>query len=359
MTDHPDSNSTEKNSGQRDSQHDASETEMGQHVGATDEDPSAKSENPPAPEDSNVHAEMPQAGSDGEAKRDDAEHESPPGETDSENTDSPAAKEESAPSDEEKPMTILEHLAELRRRICFALIGALIGFFLCYGFSEYLFNWLCYPLIKDLPDTSRLIYTGVAEGFFTHVKIALVAGIFIGSPLIFYQFWAFVAPGLYEEERRYIVPIALCSALFFISGAAFGYTLVFPMAFEFFMSYNTEYVVAMPKLSEYLDFSLQMLVAFGVVFEMPLVAFFLARMGVLTVSFMRRMRRYAILGIFIIAAVLTPPDVISQLCMAAPLLILYEFSILVVKIFSKRRETAPQTTEEEQQETAQPPVQGD
>ena len=265
--------------------------------------------------------------------------------------------EGSEPSADEKPMSLLEHLSELRRRICFALLGVLAGFLLCYGFSEYLFNWLCEPLIKAMPDASHLIYTGVAEGFLTHVKIALVAGIFIGSPFIFYQFWAFVAPGLYEEERRYIIPIALCSALFFICGAAFGYVLVFPMAFKFFMSYNTEYVVAMPKLSEYLDFSLQMLVAFGVVFEMPLVAFFLGRMGILTVKLMRRIRRYAILGIFIVAAVLTPPDVASQLCMAAPLLILYEFSILVVKIFGKHRE-APQAEEKEQKE-ATPPLQGD
>lgn len=254
-------------------------------------------------------------------------------------------------------MSLLDHLAELRRRICFALLGVLVGFLLCYGFSEYLFDWLCKPLVEAMPDTSHLIYTGLPEGFLTHVKVALVAGIFIGSPFIFYQFWAFIAPGLYAEERRYIVPIALFSALFFICGAAFGYLLVFPMAFKFFMSYNTEYVVAMPKLSEYLDFSLQLLIAFGVVFEMPLVAFFLARMGVVTVKLMRRIQRYAILGIFIVAAVLTPPDVTSQLCMAVPLLILYEFSILVVKVFGKRQKTVK--TEEDKTKEAQPPLQGD
>lgn len=234
-------------------------------------------------------------------------------------------------------MSLLEHLTELRRRLWYAFLGALAGFLLCYGFSERLFDLLCLPLINVLPPDSKLIYTGLPEGFLTNVKISFIAGIFIGSPYIFYQFWAFVAPGLYEHEKRHIIPIALLSAVFFICGAAFGYFFVFPLAFEFFMSYNSQYIAAMPKLSEYLDFSLKLLVAFGVVFELPLVAFFLGRLGLLTVGMMRRGRRYAILGIFILAAVLTPPDVASQLCMAVPLLLLYELSILIVMLFGKKK----------------------
>lgn len=171
--------------------------------------------------------------------------------------------------------------------------------------------------------------------------IAFVAGVFLASPAIFYQVWAFVAPGLYDEEKRYIVPIALLSALFFIAGGAFCYFIVFPFAFSFFVSFSTPEIVITPKVSDYLSFVLKLLIAFGLIFEMPIFTLFLARMGLLTAAMMRKGRRYAIVGIFILAAILTPPDVVSQLLMACPMLLLYEASIGVAALFGRRKKPEP------------------
>ena len=239
-------------------------------------------------------------------------------------------------AEDESSMSFTEHLGELRMRIVRMLIGATVGFLLCYGVAEDLFRYLSLPLVKVMPPDTRFIYTSVPEGFFVYLKIAFVAGVFVASPYIFYQLWAFIAPGLYQEERRHIVPLALCSALFFLLGAAFCYWGVFPFAFTFFMSYSTGMIVAMPSLNEYLGFALKMLLAFGLIFEMPLFAFFLSRLRIITPAWMRKVRRYAILAIFIVAAILTPPDVFSQLLMAGPMLVLYEVSIYVAALARPR-----------------------
>ncbi len=238
--------------------------------------------------------------------------------------------------DESASMSLTEHLNELRKRIARMLLGAAGGFLLCYNFAEKLFTFLAKPLTQVMPEGTHLIYTSVPEGFFVHLKVAFVAGIFIASPYIFYQLWAFIAPGLYKKERRVALPLACFSALFFTLGAAFCYIVVFPFAFKFFMSYSRDAIAAMPSLNAYLGFSLELLLAFGLIFEMPLFAFFLSRLGILTATWMRKMRRYAVLGIFIAAAILTPPDVFSQLLMAGPMLILYELSILVAAMARKR-----------------------
>lgn len=229
----------------------------------------------------------------------------------------------------EKSMTLLDHLGELRARLVRSFAAVLIAFCGCYNFAGKLFHALALPLLRVMPADSKFIYTGVAEGFFVDLKVSFVAALFAASPYLFYQVWAFIAPGLYEEEKRYAIPLALCSAVFFIGGAAFCYLVVFPFAFTFFLSYSTDSIVAMLSINEYLGFSLKMLIAFGLIFEMPLFAFFLARMGLITASAMRRMRKYSVLGVFIVAAILTPPDVFSQILMAVPMLLLYELSILV------------------------------
>ena len=239
--------------------------------------------------------------------------------------------------EEERPMTLLEHLGELRKRLVRGFLAILIGFFACYGFAQQLFYYLSLPLLKVMPADSKFIYTGVAEGFFVDMKVAFVAGVFVACPFLFYQIWAFIAPGLYEEEKKYIIPLALSSALFFILGGVFCYFGVFPFAFEFFMSYSTDNIVAMLSIDEYLSFALKMVLAFGLIFEMPLFSFFLARMGLITAQKMREVRKYAILAIFVVAAILTPPDVVSQLLMACPMLILYEISIGVAALFGRDR----------------------
>ncbi|MDR2487924.1 MAG: twin-arginine translocase subunit TatC [Desulfovibrio sp.] len=236
-----------------------------------------------------------------------------------------------------RPMSLREHLKELRKRVFKAFLLSIVGFIACYPFAQDIFSLLLTPLTKVLPNEGRLIYTSPPEAFFIYMKVAFMAGIFLTSPLIFYQIWAFVAPGLYKEEKIYILPIAFFSSLFFICGGLFCYFVTFPFAFEFFMSYSTDPIVAMPGLDETLSFVLHFLFAFGLVFELPLFVFFLSRLGIITADMMRKARRYAILANFIVAAVLTPPDVLSQLLMACPLILLYEISIIIAVVFGKKR----------------------
>lgn len=248
-----------------------------------------------------------------------------------------ASKEAEEAAEGGRSMTLLDHLSELRVRLVRCLIALAVGFFACYGFAEQLFNYLMIPLTRALPAGGKLIYTALPEAFFVYMQVALVAGAFLASPYLFYQIWSFIAPGLYDDEKRHIIPIAGASALFFVAGAAFCYFQVFPYAFEFFVGFATDIIEPMPKLDEYLGFTLKMLLAFGLIFEMPLFAFFLARLGLVTAQWMRKTRKYAILAIFIVAAILTPPDVFSQLMMAAPMLVLYEISILVAAVFGKKK----------------------
>lgn len=251
-----------------------------------------------------------------------------------------------SPEEEEKPMGLLDHLNELRWRLMRCLLAATVGFMLCWAVVEPLFDILTFPLMQALPAGDHAQYTTMPEAFFTRMVVAFVAGLFLASPFIFYQIWAFISPGLYDEEKRYIVPIAFISAIFFIGGGLFCYFIVFPYAFDFFMGFSTERMKITPRVSDYLEFILKLLVAFGLIFEMPLFSFFLARMGVLTAALMRKVRRYAILVIFIVAAILTPPDVVSQLLMACPMLILYEISILVAVIFAKKKKPEPEESSE-------------
>lgn len=249
--------------------------------------------------------------------------------------DSDAQKEEEAGT-----MGLLDHLNELRKRLMKACIAVCVCFGFCWAFIDPLFNILMEPLLKILPEGTHAQYTTLPEAFFTRMYIALIAAIFVASPVIFYQVWAFVAPGLYDEEKKYIIPIALVSAVFFVCGALFCYFIVFPFAFNFFISYSTPEIVITPKVSDYLSFVIKLLLAFGLIFEMPIFTLFLSRLGIVTAKMMRKARRYAIVIIFILAAILTPPDVLSQLLMACPMLILYEVSIGVAVIFGKRKPKA-------------------
>lgn len=246
-----------------------------------------------------------------------------------------------APDSGGQEMTFTEHLEELRTRLTRCLIAAFLGLLACYGFSEQLFMMLMEPLIQQLaPSGGSLIYTGLPEAFFTHLKVAAIAGLFLVSPYVFYQLWMFIAPGLYEGERKWIIPIALCSALCFVTGAFFGYYVVFPFGFQFFLGYATEFIKPMPSVKEYFSFATSMLFAFGFIFELPLFMLFLSTLGVVTHKTLRKYRKYAILGNFVVAAVLTPPDVVSQLLMAGPLCLLYEIGVLVSMAFGKKPKPA-------------------
>jgi len=250
----------------------------------------------------------------------------------------------------EEPMGLLEHLSELRRRLTRIVMILLIGFFGFYGVSELAYAYLASPLVAQLPEGSTLIYTSPQGAFFTYLKVALMLSVIGTSPFTFYQIWAFIAPGLYKEEQGAIAPLAFFSAFFFICGAAFCYFMVFPVAFKFFIGFTSDIVVPMISVEEYLSFTIKLIIAFGLVFEMPLFAYFLAKMRIITPEAMRKHRKYAVLSIFVIAAVLTPPDVFSQVLMACPMLILYEISIYVAKVArgkAKKEETEKKEESEE------------
>jgi sec-independent protein translocase protein TatC len=256
---------------------------------------------------------------------------------------------------EEPPheMTFTEHLNELRVRLVRCLIAAFVGFLACYGFAEQLFMLLMQPLIVLLePSGGSLIYTGLPEAFFTHLKVAALAGLFVASPYVFYQIWMFIAPGLYEGERKYMIPIALCSALCFVTGALFGYFIVFPFGFQFFLGYASEVIRPMPSVKEYFSFSTSMLFAFGLIFELPLFMFFLSVLGVVNYKSLRKYRKFAILGSFVVAAILTPPDVVSQSLMAGPMCLLYEVGIWVSYMFGKKPPEPPEEEPEASQAKA-------
>jgi len=238
----------------------------------------------------------------------------------------------------EVTMPLTAHLEELRSRIVRSLIAVGVGFALTYGFADSLFEILTRPLL-EAGESVQLIGTGVAEAFFTKLKVSMIAALFIASPVIFYQVWQFVAPGLYEKEKRYARPFVLFATLFFILGAVFCYFVVFPLGYAFFLEqYKTIGVEPAIRISEYLSFTARMLLAFGVTFEMPVVTFFLARLGMVTHRTLLAFGRYAVLVIFIVAALLTPPDAASQVLMAAPLLVLYGISIGVAYAFGQERE---------------------
>ncbi|MFC1891013.1 twin-arginine translocase subunit TatC [Thermodesulfobacteriota bacterium] len=232
----------------------------------------------------------------------------------------------------------LSHLTELRSRLIYCAIAVAIGFIASYIFAEDLFAILVSPLKEHLPGDDKLIFTNLPEMFLTYLKTAFVTGILLASPVIFYQLWMFIAPGLYQKEKKYVIPFVLFSTMLFVGGALFGYFVVFPFGFKFFLGYANEYIQALPTVKQYFSFSTKLLFAFGVVFELPVVIFFLARMGIVTPAFLKKNRKYAILLTFALAAIFTPPDVITQCMMAVPLIFLYEVGIIIAILFGKKQD---------------------
>ena len=238
---------------------------------------------------------------------------------------------------EEDKLPFTAHLEELRSRLitCFIAVG--VGFVLSYGFKEELFKILLIPLLSVMKAGEELIFTGLPEAFFTYLKVAFLSGLILASPVLIYQFWMFVAPGLYNKERRALIPIIILSSLFLIGGSLFGYFIVFPLGFKFFLGFSNETIHARLSIKEYLGLASKLLLAFGIVFELPIVITFLARLGIVSVDFLKKNRKYALLLFFVGAALLTPPDVVTQVMMALPLMVLYEISIIGARIFGRKK----------------------
>ena len=249
--------------------------------------------------------------------------------------------------DEEEKIPFTDHLEELRERIIKSFIAVAVGFAVCYGFKEKLFELITRPLIAVMEKGDQLIFTGLPEAFFTYLKVAFLAGLILAGPVIIYQFWMFVAPGLYKKERRVMIPIVVLSTFFFLGGALFGYFIVFPWGFQFFLSFASDSIKALPSMKEYLSFATKLLLAFGLVFELPIVITFLARLGLVTVPFLRVNRKYAVLIFFVGAAMITPPDVVTQIMMAFPLMLLYEISIWGAIVFGQKKTSEEEEAEED------------
>ena len=242
---------------------------------------------------------------------------------------------------------LMAHLGEFRKRLVASAIAVGIGFAICYAFSEELFQILAMPLKNNLAEGERLVFTNLPDMFFVYLKTAFVAGLLLSSPFIFYQIWMFIAPGLYRREKTLVLPFIFFSTLLFVGGGLFGYFVVFPFGFKFFLSFENEFLQALPSVKQYFSFSIKLLLAFGLVFELPVVLFFLARIGAVTPASLRKKRKYAILMCFIVSAVITPPDVITQLMMAVPLIVLYEVGIIAAMVAGKRKQVAAESQPEE------------
>ncbi|MCT7534064.1 twin-arginine translocase subunit TatC [Aliarcobacter cryaerophilus] len=236
------------------------------------------------------------------------------------------------------------HIADLRKRLVISSITVVIMFFACFSFYEPILEWMMAPVKHALPAGTSMIAVEIQETFFTAMKVAFFGGFIISLPVIFWQLWLFLAPGLYDHEKKLVVPFVFFATLMFLLGASFAYYIVVPVGFDFLITFGNSVVSVLPSIGKYVGFFTKLLIGFGIAFELPVITFFLAKIGLVNDQMLKDFFRYAVVLIFIVAAVLTPPDVISQVLMAAPLLILYGVSIYIAKVFN------PAQKEEEEEE---------
>jgi sec-independent protein translocase protein TatC len=241
--------------------------------------------------------------------------------------------------DEERELTkmsFLEHLEELRKRLIVSIIAVGVAFLVCWNFADRIFGWLQIPLTKYLPKGEKLVYTRLTEPFMLYMKVAAFAGIFIASPIILWQLWLFISPGLYKRERRYAAPFIIIASLFFILGGYFGYRVILPGACAFFIETGRQFN-QMIKADEFFSFASTMILASGLIFETPILIFFLARLGIVTPAFLLQKSKYAIVIAFIVAAIVTPsPDMVNQTALALPMIGLYFLGVAIAYIFGKK-----------------------
>lgn len=236
------------------------------------------------------------------------------------------------------------HIADLRKRLVISSITIVVMFFACFSFYEPILEWMMAPVKHALPVGTSMIAVEIQETFFTAMKVAFFAGFILSLPVIFWQLWLFLAPGLYDHEKKLVIPFVFFATLMFLLGASFAYYVVVPIGFDFLIAFGNSVVNVLPSIGKYVGFFTKLMIGFGIAFELPVITFFLAKIGIVNDQMLKDFFRYAVVLIFIVSAVLTPPDVISQVLMAAPLLILYGVSIYIAKVFN------PAQKEEEEED---------
>jgi sec-independent protein translocase protein TatC len=246
----------------------------------------------------------------------------------------------------DRELTLIDHLLELRTRLLRAVIAVAIVVIALAPFARTLYSTLSEPLVRHLPEGSSMIAIDVASPFFAPFKLVLILGLLIAMPAVIYQIWAFVAPGLYRHEQRLARPLLVASILLFYAGCAFAYFLVFPVIFAFFTSMAPEGVAVMTDISRYLDFVLALFIAFGLAFQVPVATIILVALGVTTPETLAKARGYVVVGAFLVAMLITPPDMISQTMLALPVLALYELGIVMSRIVVRRQKEHPKDVED-------------
>lgn len=226
------------------------------------------------------------------------------------------------------------HIADLRKRLVISALTIAVMFFVCFAFYQPILDWMMVPVKEALPAGSSMVAVEIQETFFTAMKVAFFAAFIISLPVIFWQLWLFLAPGLYDHEKKLVVPFVFFATLMFLMGASFAYYVVVPIGFDFLITFGSTIVTVLPSIGKYVGFFTKLMIGFGIAFELPVITFFLAKIGIVDDKMLKDFFRYAIVLIFVLAAILTPPDIISQLLMAAPLIVLYGISIYIAKVFN-------------------------
>ncbi|QKF82201.1 twin-arginine translocase subunit TatC [Halarcobacter ebronensis] len=226
------------------------------------------------------------------------------------------------------------HIADLRKRLINSAICLIIAFFVCFNFYEPILKWMMVPVEAVLPPNSHMVAVEIQETFFTALKVAFFSGFIVSLPVIFWQLWLFLAPGLYDHEKKLVIPFVFFATLMFLIGASFAYWVVVPFGFDFLINFGSAVVTVLPSIGKYVGFFTKLLFGFGVAFELPVITFFLAKIGLVDDKMLKDFFKYAVVLIFILAALLTPPDVLTQFLMAGPLILLYIVSIYIAKIFN-------------------------